>query len=113
MPLLNDLFQSRDLFMLTGADGNQVHLGFIDGRKAVYFFTSQESARRYVSEHRLNAGLARVNWKTFAHVRAELLAAHVRQAAIDPPTGVEATGMVIPLEHVRSDNSVIWGQPAR
>ncbi|MBM3275290.1 MAG: hypothetical protein FJZ00_09065 [Candidatus Sericytochromatia bacterium] len=113
MAFLDELFKNRDLFMLTGADGHQVHLGFSDGRKAVYFFTSQDAARTYIAEHRLKAGLARINWKTFNQVRADLLAAHVRLAAIDPHTGVEATGMVIPLEHVRSDNPVIWGQPAR
>ncbi len=113
MSFFEDLFKNRELYMLTGGDGNQVHLGFVDGRKAVYLFTSQEKAAVYVRANSLRGGLAKINWKSFDHVRADLVASHVRQAAIDPRPGEEDTALVLPIEDVHVDNPMIWGQPAR
>lgn len=113
MSFLEGLFQNRDLFLLTGADGSQVHLGFIQGRKAVFFFTSQDRAKAYMQAHSLRGGLSKVNWKAFDHVRQDLVASHVRQAAIDPAPGAEDTAVVIAIEQVRLDNPLIWGQPTR
>ena len=113
MSFLDGLFQNRDLYLLTGADGNQVHMGFIQDRKAVYFFTSQDLAKAYMQGHKLRGGLSKVNWKAFDQVRQTLVASHVRQAAIDPAPGAEDTALVIPVEQVRQDNPLIWGQPTR
>lgn len=113
MSLFESLFQTRDLYLLTGADGSQVHLGFIQERKAVFFFTTPERAKAYMQGHSLKGGLSRVNWKAFDHVRQELMASHVRQAAIDPSAGAEDSALVIPIEQVRLDNPLIWGQPTR
>ncbi|MBM3270343.1 MAG: hypothetical protein FJZ01_22135 [Candidatus Sericytochromatia bacterium] len=112
MSLFGELFKSRELYMLTGAGGSQVHLGFVDGRKAAYFFTSQDKAAGYIRANSLRGGLAKVNWKTFGLLRADLVAAHVRQAAIDPRPGEEEAALVLPLEEVAMDNPVIWGQTA-
>jgi hypothetical protein len=112
MSFFGDLFKGRELYMLSGGDGHQVHLGFVGGRKAAYFFTSQDKAAAYIRANALRGGLARVNWKSFPQLRADLLAAHVRQAAIDPNPGEEDRALVLPLEEVHMDNPLIWGQPA-
>ena len=113
MSFLEGLFQSRELYLLTGADTTQVHLGFIQARKAVFFFTAPDLARAYIQGNGLKAGLSKLNWKAFEHLRQDLVAAHVRQAAIDPAPGAEDAAMVIAIEQVRQDNPVIWGQPTR
>jgi hypothetical protein len=112
MGFLDELFKSRELYLLTGGDGRQVHLGFVDGRRAVYFFTSAELAKSFIRSQGLRGEPARVNWKAFDQMRADLAAAHVRQAAIDPAPGSEAEALCLPIEQVRIDNAQIWGQPA-
>ncbi|MBI6546182.1 MAG: hypothetical protein HY692_05270 [Cyanobacteria bacterium NC_groundwater_1444_Ag_S-0.65um_54_12] len=108
MSFIDTLFRTRDLFLLTAAGARTIHLGFISKRRAVFFFTDSEKAQAYARIKRLDCQVSKLNWRYFPVIVRELVASHIRQAAIDPDPHDEESALVLALQEIDPLNERIW-----